>query len=313
MSDQACAPRRHRPAFVFLLLALGLALGLAACGGGASGNDASAGVPSPPGAAPSAPVVNPPVAVPPPANAPAHYVLTWSDEFDTPGQPDARKWVADTGRNLAGWYNNELQYYSAGRLENAEVRDGRLLITARRESLSSAPDWGGQRYTSARLITRGLAQWTYGFFEVRARMPCGRGTWPAIWTLGSGGRWPADGELDILEHTGRNPDYVFSTVHTSAGSGGNGRGAGRSLPTACSAFHNYQMHWTPERIVFSVDGVAHFTYPNSGPGGAAWPFDAPQFLILNIAIGGDLGGPVDDSIFPVQMQVEHVRVWQAPG
>ncbi len=285
-----------------------LALSLCACGGGGGPETSTLPV-----STPVTPPTTPPVTVPPPATAPAHYVLTWADEFDTPGQPDARKWVADTGRNRAGWYNNELQYYSAGRLENAEVRDGRLLITARRESLSSAPDWGGQRYTSARLITRGLAQWTYGFFEIRARMPCGRGTWPALWTLGVGGRWPADGELDILEHTGRNPDHVFSTVHTSAGSGGNGRGAGRSLPTACSAFHNYQMHWTPQRIDFSVDGVVHFSYPNSGPGGAAWPFDAPQFLILNIAIGGDLGGPVDDSIFPVQMQVEYVRVWQAPG
>jgi beta-glucanase (GH16 family) len=253
------------------------------------------------------------VSVPPPAAAPAHYVLAWSDEFDTTGQPDARKWVADTERNAAGWYNNELQYYASGRLENAQVRDGRLVITARREELRTAPDWGGQRYTSARLITRGLAEWTYGFFEVRARMPCGVGTWPAIWTLGSGGRWPQDGELDILEHTGRNPEHVFSTVHTAAASGGNGRGAGRTLATACSAFHNYQMHWTPERIVFSVDGLEHFRYLNSGPGGAAWPFDAPQFLILNIAIGGDLGGPVDDTIFPVQMLVEHVRVWQAPG
>lgn len=282
-----------------------------ACGGGtAGGTEPVAGAPAP--TAPPAPVT-PPVAVPTPAAVPAHYVLAWADEFDTPGQPDARKWVADTGRNQAGWYNNELQYYASGRLENAEVRDGRLVITARRESLSGAPDWGGQRYTSARLITRGLAEWTYGFFEVRARMPCGRGTWPAIWTLGSGGRWPQDGELDILEHTGRNPEYVFSTVHTAAGSGGSGRGAGRMLTTACSDFHDYQMHWTPERIVFSVDGVEHFRYLNSGPGGAAWPFDAPQFLILNIAIGGDLGGPVDDAIFPVQMQVEHVRVWQAPG
>lgn len=287
-----------------------LALIAAGCGGGGSPGD---GVPPVAGPPPGPPPVTPPVGVPPPAAAPAHYVLAWADEFDTPGLPDAGKWVADTERNQAGWYNNELQYYAAGRRENAEVRDGRLVITARREELRNAPDWGGQRYTSARLITRGLADWTYGFFEVRARMPCGRGTWPAIWTLGSGGRWPQDGELDILEHTGRNPEYVFSTVHTAAGSGGNARGAGRTLATACSDFHDYQMHWTRERIVFSVDGVEHFRYLNSGPGGAAWPFDAPQFLILNIAIGGDLGGPVDDAIFPVQMQVEHVRVWQAPG
>jgi beta-glucanase (GH16 family) len=243
---------------------------------------------------------------------PAGYTLAWSDEFDTPGQPDARNWVADTGRNREGWYNNELQYYASGRLENAAVRDGMLVITARREELRDAPDWGGQRYTSSRLITRGRAEWTYGFFEVRAKMPCGRGTWPAIWMLGTGGRWPQDGEMDILEHTGREPERVFSTVHTSAGSGGSGRGDGRTLTTACTGFHNYQMLWKPDRLVFSVDGVEHFTYLNPGTGTAAWPFDAPQFMILNIAVGGDLGGPVDDTIFPRELQIEHVRVWQPP-
>jgi beta-glucanase (GH16 family) len=281
---------------------------LSACGGGASTPVA----PGSGGTPPTAPPTMPPT-MPPTGAVPAGYLLVWSDEFDLAGQPDSTKWLADTGRNRDGWYNNELQYYASGRLENAAVRDGRLVITARRESLSQLPDWGGQRYTSARLITRGLAEWTYGFFEVRAKMPCGRGTWPAIWMLGSGGRWPQDGELDILEHTGRDPDRVFSTVHTAAGSGGAGQGGGRTLTTVCSAFHDYQMHWTPARIVFSVDGVEHFRYVNSGPGGAAWPFDAPQFMILNIAIGGDLGGPVDDTIFPVEMQVEHVRVWQAPG
>ncbi|MCP5270416.1 MAG: glycoside hydrolase family 16 protein [Burkholderiaceae bacterium] len=310
MTEASASRRAVRGSAAWPLVLVAL---LVACGGGSAGDAGPAAGSPAPSPSPAPPPVTPPVSPPPPVAAPAHYVLAWADEFDTPGQPDAARWVADTGRNQAGWYNNELQYYAAGRLENAEVRDGRLVITARRESLSTAPDWGGQRYTSARLITRGLAEWTYGFFEVRARMPCGRGTWPAIWTLGSGGRWPQDGELDILEHTGRNPDHVFSTVHTAAGSGGAGRGAGRTLATACSAFHDYQMHWTPERIVFSVDGVEHFRYLNSGPGGAAWPFDAPQFLILNIAIGGDLGGPVDDAIFPVEMQVEHVRVWQAPG
>ena len=283
---------------------------LAACGGG--GSDAvpapSAGTPPPTAAPAPEPAPQP---EPEPAGGPAGYTLVWSDEFDAEGLPDARHWVADTDRNRAGWYNNELQYYSAGRRENAVVRDGRLVITARLEALATAPDWGGQRYTSARLITRGLAQWTYGYFEVRAKMPCGVGTWPAIWMLGSGGRWPQDGELDILEHSGRDPGRVFSTVHTAAGSGGNGRSAGRALATACTQFHDYQMHWTRDAIEFGVDGAVHLRYPNPGSGSAAWPFDAPQFMILNIAIGGDLGGPVDDTIFPVAMEVEHVRVYQA--
>ena len=123
--------------------------------------------------------------------------LVWNDEFEAPGLPDASKWVHDTSRNRDGWYNNELQYYADRRLENARVENGRLLITARRERLSSAPDFGGQNYTSARLITRGLASWTYGHFEVRARLPCGLGTWPAIWMLPEDdryGSWAASGE-----------------------------------------------------------------------------------------------------------------------
>lgn len=243
---------------------------------------------------------------------PPGYRLVWADEFERPGLPDPARWVHDTGRNKAGWYNREQQYYSAPRAENAVVRDGRLVVTARRESRRDQPDWGGQPYSSARLITRGKADWTYGFFEIRAKLPCGKGTWPAIWMVGSGGRWPDDGELDILEHVGSRPDRVFSTVHTQAGSGAHGQGAETALPSACSAFHDYQMLWTPELIRFGIDGVEHFRYRNPGTGAAAWPFDAPQFLILNIAIGGDLGGPVDDAIFPVTLEVEHVRVYQAP-
>ena len=241
---------------------------------------------------------------------PADYALVWADDFSNTGLPDPAKWAFDTGRNKLGWYNHELQYYSRERAENAEARDGKLVITARKESLSSAPDWGRQRYTSARLITRGKAEWTYGFFEVRAKVACGKGTWPAIWMLGSQGDWPAAGELDILEHIGHQPGRVFSTVHTAAGSGAAGTGAARQLLDACTAFHNYQMHWTRQSIRFGIDGVTHFEYQNPGTGSARWPFDAPQFLILNIAIGGDLGGKVDNSIFPVQMEVDHVRVYQ---
>ena len=114
-----------------------------------------------------------------------------------------------------GWYNNELQYYAAARAENAVVsRRPAADHRACRRRCASAADWGGQRYTSARLITRGLAAWTYGFFEVRAKLPCGRGTWPAIWMLGTAGPWPVAGEIDIMEHVGSNPGRVFGTVHT---------------------------------------------------------------------------------------------------
>jgi beta-glucanase (GH16 family) len=245
-----------------------------------------------------------------PLAVPARYALVWSDDFDGQGLPDPAKWSFDTGRNREGWHNHELQYYSRDRTENAEQRDGRLVITARKERLSSAADWGRQRYTSARLITRGNAEWTYGFFEVRARLACGKGTWPAIWMLGSQGDWPAGGELDIVEHIGHQAGRVFSTVHTAGGSGASGAGAATQVSDACTTFHDYQMHWTRQGIRFGIDGIVHLEYRNPGTGSVRWPFDAPQFLILNIAIGGDLGGKVDDGIFPVRMEVEHVRVYQ---
>ena len=233
----------------------------------------------------------------------------WADEFDTDGLPDATRWDYDTDRNALGWYNAELQYYARNRPENARVAGGKLIITARREDLRSASDWGGQHYTSARLVTRGKKDWTYGFFEIRAKLPCGRGTWPAIWTLGTGGIWPADGELDIMEQVGSNPTRVFGTAHTAI-SGGTGTGNAVIIPDACSAFHNYQMTWTASTIEFGVDGSTYYRMSNPHTGYNAWPFDRSQYLLLNIAIGGTLGGTVDDTIFPVQMEIEHVRVYQ---
>ena len=282
-------------------------LQLAACGGGGDAAPVSPAPPAPPVAVDPAPPVSPVAAGP----APVGYRLVWADEFDVAGVPDATRWAYDTDRNRLGWYNNELQYYSASRLENSVVSSGHLRITARLESLNTAADWGGQRYTSARLVTRGKAAWTYGFFEVRARLPCGRGTWPAIWTLGSGGVWPDDGEIDIMEQVGSNPSRVFGTVHTLQ-SGGPGTGAAVQVPDACTAFHNYQMHWTADAIAIGVDGVEYYRYANPRAGKVTWPFDAPQYLLLNIAIGGILGGSVDDTIFPVTMEIDHVRVYQAP-
>jgi endoglucanase len=241
---------------------------------------------------------------------PAGWRSVWSDGFDRAGLPDARKWDHDTERNREGWWNHERQYYARARLENTRVQGGRLQLVARKESLSDQPDWGGQTYSSARLVTRGKAAWTYGFFEVRAKLPCGRGTWPAIWMLGTGGQWPDDGELDILEQVGQRPDRVFSTVHTKAGHGGHGSGAETIRSDACSAFHSYQMLWTKDEIRFGIDGEQHYRYANEGSGAARWPFDRPQYLILNIALGGDLGGEIDDAALPVTMEVDHVRVWQ---
>lgn len=251
-----------------------------------------------------------PQATPAALGIPAGYALVWSDEFSTNGMPDPAKWAYDTGMNKQGWHNRELQYYSGPRAENAEVRDGKLVITARKEQRPAAADWGGQGYTSSRMLTLGKAEWTYGYFEVRAKLPCGKGTWPAIWMLNSAVVWPAGGELDIAELVGREPTKVFSTVHTTSGSGGNGAGATTEVLDACTAFHTYQMHWTPQQARFGIDGKTHFIHKNAGTGKAQWPFDTPQFLILNIAVGGDFGGAVDDSIFPVRMEVDYVRVFQ---
>jgi beta-glucanase (GH16 family) len=244
------------------------------------------------------------------------WTLAWADEFDVDGLPDPAKWDYDTARNAVGWFNNELQYYARSRLANAQVASGRLVITARKEDLSSAADYGGQHYTSARLVTRGKASWTYGFVEVRARLPCGRGTWPAIWMLGTGGRWPEDGEIDIVEQTGQNKAQVLGTIHTRAynyfnGSLGPGRGASTTLADACTAFHNYQLTWTNDKIQIGVDDTVYFEFANPKAGDTArWPFDNPQYLILNLAIGGDLGGPVPADFTPQQMEVDYVRVYR---
>jgi len=278
-----------------LVLAFTL-LGLVSCGGSASDAGSNAGQPVDTSAGP-----------------PAGYTLAWSDEFNVDGLPDSAKWTYDTEANATGWYNNELQYYAAGRPENARVSSGKLIITARKEALTTQADYGGQQYSSARLITRGKASWTGGFVEVRAKLPCGRGTWPAIWMLGVNGQWPANGEIDIMEQTGSQPSTIYGTVHNAAtaGSVGSvGNGSHTTVADACTSFHNYQLTWTPQSLAIGVDGRVYHTYANPGTGSAGWPFDQPQYLLLNLAIGGDMGGPVDDSIFPVQMEVDYVRIYQ---
>jgi beta-glucanase (GH16 family) len=244
----------------------------------------------------------------------AGWQLVWQDEFNRDGLPDSTKWDYDTEFNQRGWWNGELQYYSRERTENARVEKGKLIITARQERLSSAPDYGNQNYTSARLITRGKAEWTYGRFEIRAKLPCTLGTWPAIWTLGTGGIWPDDGEIDIMEQKGfSNADKqrVLGTIHTKATHAGAGPTSVRSLPTACTEFNTYHMTWDANRIVIGVDGVDYHTYTNPGDGDPTrWPFYEPQYLLLNVAVGGVLGGTVDNSGLPASMEVDWVRVYR---
>ncbi|MEJ2503896.1 MAG: glycoside hydrolase family 16 protein, partial [Gemmatimonadota bacterium] len=148
----------------------------------------------------------------PPVTVPTgEWRQVWADEFDTPGLPDTLRWSYDVGGH--GWGNEELQYYTEARQANARVEDGHLIIEARRDSV------GGREYSSARLVTKGKGDWQYGRFEARAKLPSGRGTWPAIWMLPTEwryGGWPESGEIDIMEHVGHDPDVVHATVHTGA-------------------------------------------------------------------------------------------------
>jgi beta-glucanase (GH16 family) len=237
--------------------------------------------------------------------------LVWADEFDRPGLPDVSRWSYDVGGH--GWGNNELQFYTRGRLENARVEDGRLIIEARREA------WEGRRYTSARLVTKDKGDWTYGRIAVRARLPRGRGSWPAIWTLGSTTplEWPEDGEIDIMEHVGFDPGVVHASVHTQRFNhvAGTQKTATIPAPDAASVFHEYVAEWDRHRIRVLLDDREYFVFTREPGGRDVWPFDAPQHLLLNVAVGGNWGGRkgVDEGALPFRLEVDYVRVYAGPG
>jgi len=238
-------------------------------------------------------------------------VLVWSDDFDYNGLPDSKNWSYDTDGNANGWGNNELQYYTASRLKNAEVRDGYLHITAQKE------DYEGFKYTSARLVTRQKGDWLYGRVEVKAKIPDGRGMWPAIWMLPTDwqyGGWPSSGEIDIMESVGYDPYKIVGTVHTEAynHSIGTQKGANTTVQSCYSDFHLYVLEWEPAEIRIYVDDLLYFTFRNDGTGYKTWPFDKRFHLLLNVAVGGNWGGAqgVDDSIFPRTMVIDYVRIYQ---
>jgi beta-glucanase (GH16 family) len=249
---------------------------------------------------------------------PTGYALVWADEFSTDGLPNPAQWRYDTHRNRQGWYNNERQYYAAGRLENSRVENGHLIIEARAEQLGRAqfPDWGRQRYTSARLTTQGVGAWTYGFFEIRAKLPCGVGTWPAIWMLpeDATAQWPSGGEIDIMEHVGHVPGEINQTIHTGAYNHriNTQRTAKFMVDDACNTMHRYQLLWTPTFIVTGMDGQPRFVFRSVAGDRTRWPFDQPMHLLLNIAVGGDWGGQrgIAAGSFPAQLEIDYVRVFQ---
>jgi beta-glucanase (GH16 family) len=234
--------------------------------------------------------------------------LVWSDEFDYSGLPAPDKWSYDIGGS--GWGNDELQYYTSERLENARVEDGKLIIEARKELYS------GKEYTSARLVSKFKGDWLYGRIEVRAKLPAGLGTWPAIWMLPTDwiyGDWPRSGEIDIMEHVGYDPIVIHGTVHTEAFNHmlGTQKGNTHAVPDFNTQYHTYAIEWFEDKIDFFIDGSRYFTFMNSRNGIAEWPFDKQFHLLMNIAVGGSWGGAkgVDGSIFPVRMEIDYVRVY----
>ncbi len=237
------------------------------------------------------------------------WELVWSDEFDRDGAPDPAKWSPEIGRVR----NGEAQYYTDRRSENARVEGGCLVLEARREPFE------GAAYTSASLTTARSAGWTYGHIEIRAKIPSGRGLWPAIWMLGDAIRWqgwPACGEIDIMENVGYDHDKIHATVHTGAynHTKGTQKGGSVDVRSPSADFHIYAADWTEEAIVFTFDGREVLRFKNERTGPAAWPFDAPHYLLLNVAVGGGWGGQkgIDESVFPQRMLVDYVRVYQRP-
>jgi beta-glucanase (GH16 family) len=233
----------------------------------------------------------------------------WQDEFDKDGLPDASKWDYDVGGG--GWGNNELQFYNRAVLKNSRVEGGKLIIEAHKEQS------GGRDYSSARLISKRKGDWLYGKIEVRAKLPQGTGTWPAIWMLATEQSygtqyWPDNGEIDLMEHVGFDPNRVHGNIHTKAyhHSIGTNKGNNMMVPTAFTEFHDYTLEWTPSTITLLIDKKSYFVFNNEGSW-QTWPFDKPFHLLLNIAVGGNWGGQkgIDDRVFPQRMEVEYVRVY----
>jgi len=233
--------------------------------------------------------------------------LVWSDEFDYSGLPDSSKWAYEQGMIR----NDEAQYYTKERKENARVEDGHLIIEARKE------DYKGAEYTSASINTLNKKHFRYGRIEVRAKVPVGNGTWPAIWMLGtniSEVGWPDCGEIDILEHVGYDPQNVHANIHTGAYNhvDGTGKGNTMKLDKPWENFHTYAIEWYEDRIDFFVDAEKYFTFKNDGEGNnATWPFDKPHYLLINLAIGGSWGGQqgIDDEKFPHKYYIDYVRMY----
>ncbi len=243
---------------------------------------------------------------------PEGYQLVFEDNFDYEGRLNETDWTYDVGER---WANNEQQAYT-DREENVRVSDGMLHLVSRKEVC------GIREYTSGRVNTRGKHSWQYGYFEICARLPKGSGSWPAIWMLPdsihTGKRWPACGEIDIMEHIGRKENKIWFSLHSERHNHTRKDTKQytviKDYERICSEFHTYGMEWTKDAIEFFVDGESACIYRRTDDEEdqteCAWPFDQPFFLILNIAVGGGLGGEIDEAALPYQMDIDYVRVYQ---
>lgn len=234
-------------------------------------------------------------------NEPDYTNMIWNDEFEVDGAPDPTKWSYNLG--AGGWGNSELQHYT-DRADNAIVQNGVLKIIAKAESFS------GSNYTSARLVTENKFEFKYGKIEVKAKLPTGGGTWPAIWALGENyatNPWPACGEIDIMEHKGNEPNTIHGTLHYPGRSGGNADSGTTTASNVSSEFHVYKAIWSPTSIKFYIDNQPAFhSYVNS----PSTPYNSNFFLILNVAMGGTFGGTVAPGFTQSAMEIDYVRVYQ---
>lgn len=227
--------------------------------------------------------------------------LVWSDEFNTDGAPDAAKWTYDLGTGLNGWGNGEAQNYT-NLAKNVKIQGGNLVITAIKEAS------GGQQYSSARIKTQGLYDFKYGTIEMKAKMPKGAGTWPAFWSLGvEPVTWPANGEIDFMEFVGSKPTQTQSALHYPGFSGGNAKVKTTVIANADTEYHVYKTIWSSKTIRFYLDDALYFTFDNSD---TSLPFHKNFFMILNVAMGGNLGGAIDPAFAQSSMTVDYVRIYQ---
>ena len=242
----------------------------------------------------------------------SNWELIWSDEFDGEGAPDSTKWTYDVGN--WGWGNNEPQYYTKDRRENARLEGGNLIIEARKGDM-------GQEWTSARLTTRGKTSFLYGKIEFRAKAPAKDGTWAAGWLLGDSYRdelsWPYCGEIDVLEcvgseiddATGNGINHASCHTRTYYFKEGTHITAVTDVEDMTNTFHNYTIEWMPDGIKAYLDGEHYYTYDKTKDE-LEWPFAKPQNLIVNLAMGGGMGGAIDPSIESQQFILDYVRVYE---